>query len=206
MRRDENAGGAVVRLRLAADDATLVAALRRGDPRAQRQLFDAHAVRVKRLLAYAMGADAELDDLLHDTFLDAFASIGGLEDASAVGSWLATIAIRKARRAIKKRQRARLLAGALSWLAPERYDPHPSMSAAVEWRAVSKILERLPTEERIAFAMHDIGELQLGDVAAAMGTSVTTVKRRLARGRERFRRLVEREPALADRRGGGDAG
>jgi len=64
-------------------------------------------------------------------------------------------------------------------------------------REVSAILERLPVDERIALVVHRVQGLSLSESAAACGTSVSTFKRRLARGETKFFARAEKRPALA---------
>src|SRR5207302_2058320 len=62
----------------------------------------------------------------------------------------------------------------------EQYDRELSVAAA---RAA---LEKLDGEERAAFVMHEIEELALEEVAAALDCSTRTVKRRLRAAREKL--------------------
>ena len=63
-------------------------------------------------------------------------------------------------------------------------------------RPVQVVLDRLPDDDRIAFALRFLEGLELTEVAAACQVSLATIKRRLARAEERFRREAAREPAL----------
>jgi RNA polymerase sigma-70 factor (ECF subfamily) len=64
-------------------------------------------------------------------------------------------------------------------------------------REVMAILDKLPVDERIALVVHRVEGLSLSESAAACETSVSTFKRRLARGETKFFARAEKRPALA---------
>ena len=63
--------------------------------------------------------------------------------------------------------------------------------------AVREALAVLSSDERIAFSLRHLEELELTEVASACGVSLSTVKRRLKRAEERFDALALRDPRLA---------
>jgi RNA polymerase sigma-70 factor (ECF subfamily) len=79
---------------------------------------------------------------------------------------------------------------------PERAAPSagPDVEAALEHTYT--LLGRLPADERIAFALRFVEQLELTEVARAMGVSAATAKRRLSKGRERFLAQARRDPLL----------
>src|SRR5690606_31711244 len=60
------------------------------------------------------------------------------------------------------------------------------------------ILETLGAEEQMVFVLHCLEGLPLVEVAEAMDTSLSTVKRRMKRANERVLRRVQKHPLLAD--------
>ena len=71
--------------------------LRLGERLAQDLFFRQHVQFVGHV-ARAAGARSDLEDAVQETFIAAFADIGGLSDASAVRAWLARIAVRQVAR------------------------------------------------------------------------------------------------------------
>jgi len=72
-------------------DASLVAAARAGDSGAFGDLYARYA-RVVHGILLARVPSSEVDDLVHDVFLRAFARLGDLRDAERFGAWLGAIA------------------------------------------------------------------------------------------------------------------
>jgi RNA polymerase sigma-70 factor, ECF subfamily len=190
---------AVVRpLPFAGDDAALMAAVHAGDARALAAMVERHGPHVLRVLARILGADAALPDLQHDVFVRALASLHEVRDPSSLKAWFSIIAVNTARTALTRRARQR-------WLRFLPWEEVPEVeTSAVSWddrealRVTYRVLDRLPREDRIAFALRIVEGMELTEVAAATGVSLATAKRRLARAQARFLALAAREPALTE--------
>lgn len=189
----------VVSIAFSGDDAELAAALRRGDPRAPAVLYDRHAPRLRRVLARVLGADTELGDVLHETFIQALNGIARLEDDQRLGQWLTAIAVYTARGWIRRRQRWRWLRRESAPRERTYEEPHGAREALAQMYG---ILARMPVEERIVFALRHVDGMPLDEVANATDVSLATAKRRLRRARERFHALAHDNPALQPYLGG----
>jgi RNA polymerase sigma-70 factor, ECF subfamily len=189
---------------LYADDAELVAALRRGEARAQTILVERYEPLVERLVAGALGIDAEISDVVQDVFVAVLEGVHNLKDASALRSWIATLTVFTARGRIRRRRRWRWI----RFVAPEEVPEVPVAAPQGETheavRATYAILSDFPADERLAFTLRFVSEMQLTEVAAACKVSLATVKRRLARAEKRFVEAARSNPALNERiaRGG----
>ena len=74
-------------------DLDLVARWKAGEQRAATLLVERHAAAVSRFVA-SIGAHAEAEEVVQDTFVRAFASIDGFRGESSLRTWLFTIARR----------------------------------------------------------------------------------------------------------------
>jgi RNA polymerase sigma-70 factor (ECF subfamily) len=169
----------------------IVRGLLAGQPWAAMEMFDAYALDVRRVLTRMLGVDAELNDLLHDVFVQALEGIERLREPQRLRAWLIGICVHVARGRIRKRRRCWwmiLLAG-------------DSELAAATYR----VLDRLEPEDRIVLALRVLEGLEMNEVAAACGVSRSTAKRRVAHAQARFRELSEAEPALREWAEGGEA-
>jgi RNA polymerase sigma-70 factor (ECF subfamily) len=86
-------------------DFDLVARWKGGDERAATLLVGRHADAVARFVA-SLGARDEIDEVVQDTFVRAFASLDGFRGESAFRTWLFTIARRlllDRRRSLRRR-------------------------------------------------------------------------------------------------------
>jgi len=178
------------------DNDALLKALRSGHPGAAAAFYDQHAAHVHRTLRSALGTDDEIPDLLQEVFIRALDRIGKLRDFDCVQSWLSTIAIFVARAHIRTRARR-------NWLrvfSPERTRPShldpPSSDARRALRVIYAVLSRMPVDERMAFSLRYIEGMTLPDEAVVCRTSLSTLKRRLARAEKQFLTEARQHPEL----------
>lgn len=192
----------VIRLPLGGSDESIVFGLRNGDRQAAAELFDRYAEHLRRVLVRVLGPDPEIPDLLQDVMVSALASIDRLGDPRALRAWLTQIAVFTARVRIRRRTRWRFMRFVAPEELPERgVEPHDAL-ATETLRATYRVLERMGSDERIAFALRFIDGMELTEVAQASRVSLATVKRRLNRAHTQFQELAKSEPALADWLGG----
>lgn len=179
-------------------DAELVAGLKAANPAAQQAFFGRYARFVERLLLGVLGPDAELGDVMQDTFISAFRQIRNLRTADALTEWLRTIAVGVAQNRIRSRTRNRWLL----FFAPEQIPDVPSLPARAEatqaLRAVYAVLEQMPAHERVVFALRYIEDMTVPEIAHTTKVSESTVKRRLQQAERLFEDGKHKHPALAD--------
>jgi RNA polymerase sigma-70 factor (ECF subfamily) len=181
------------------DDDALVAALRRGDGHARMVLVERFEPLVERLVAGALGIDSEIPDVVQDVFVAVLEGVHKLKDATALRSWIATLAVFTARGRIRRRRRWRWI----RFVAPEEVPEVPVSGPQGETheavRATYAVLDSFPADERLAFSLRFVSEMQLTEVADACRVSLATVKRRLARAEKRFLEAANTHPALRER-------
>jgi RNA polymerase sigma-70 factor (ECF subfamily) len=174
----------------------LVRGLRGHEPWAAAVLVDRYIIHVRRVLTRVLGAgEPELDDLVQEVFTRALAGAHRLSFEGALSSWLTSIAVFTGRETIRRRSRWRWL-----WFTadpPERPAPQPSAEVSDAARAVYALLDQLPVDERIVFALRAVEGMDLREVAAACKVSVPTVRRRLARAERQFHALAARCESLS---------
>jgi RNA polymerase sigma-70 factor, ECF subfamily len=182
-------------------DAELVHALKQGEPGAPGRLYDRHAASVQGMVYRLLGREAELDDIVQEVFIYALYSMDKLREPAALKGWLLGIAVGKVRTHLRHRYRRRWLSFLPHDEVPEPVVPATDSHAELA-RDVCSILDHLPPDERIALVVHRIEGLSLHDAAKACEMSLSTFKRRLAKGEARFIARAEKHPGLAGWLGG----
>lgn len=155
--------------------------------------FRAHAGFVASVALRVLGRPAEVDDLVQDVFLRVLHRLGELRDPAALRSWLAVITARLARRRLRTR-RWKL------WLGlggDDDYAQLPDGAASPDDRALIgelyRALDRLPAQQRLAWALRHLEDLELTVVAQACGCSLATVKRWIAAADAALRMELDHE-------------
>jgi RNA polymerase sigma-70 factor (ECF subfamily) len=143
------------------------------------RVFRVHAPYVGALVLKLIGRAGYVDDVVQDVFIQAHRGLAKLRDAESVRPWLRRIAVRRARRWLRKRW-------VLRWFRERDVEVEPDLvdaSASPEDRAqVARIyrrLERLPRDERLVWVLRLVEGETLEAIAEMLGCSVSTVQRRL---------------------------
>jgi RNA polymerase sigma-70 factor (ECF subfamily) len=151
-------------------DADLIARWKNGDERAATELVERHAAALARF-AVSSGERAEIDELVQDTFVRAFASIDTFRGESSFRTWLFTIERRLLidRRRAEKRRRDRTEIQEDD--AATEYDALDGVVADETQRRLERAVERLSPTQREVFALR-VGEgLSYKEIADAVGTT-----------------------------------
>jgi RNA polymerase sigma-70 factor (ECF subfamily) len=180
-------------------DAALVKSLRAREPGAAELLFDRYGPYVERLVVRTVGLDPEVPDLINEVFARALAGIRKLRASAALKGWIGSVALFTARTFLRSRRARR------RWLSVFPLDEIPEAAAVVASPEIAQmltrtyaVLDRLPTDERIVFALRFIDGMALAEVAEVAGVSLATTKRRLVRARQLFWDHARRDPILRD--------
>ncbi len=190
---------AVVRaLPFVGDDAALVAGIRAGQSGAAVALVDRFGPHLERVLCRVLGPDQERTDVLHDVIAHALANIDKVRDADNLKAWLTQIAVFSARGVIRRRRRRNWLSFGSPSDLPEVPAGDPSPETRDVLAATYAALAELPDDERIAFSLRFIDQMELAEVASALDVSLATVKRLLKRAEARFVAIAQRYPAVLE--------
>lgn len=160
------------------DEAALIGAVRRGDEAAFRRLFDAHVDAVAAVAGRILGDGADADDVVQDTFLAAFRSLGGFGMRSGVRTWLHRIAVNFALR--RRMRRARELPRETVETAG---DGAARVEATLDLARAAAALERIDEKKREALLLHELHGMTAQEIADLLCAPLSTVLSRIARGR-----------------------
>jgi RNA polymerase sigma-70 factor (ECF subfamily) len=172
----------------------LLDALLRGEPRAQHAAWRRLSPVVHRVLSRLLGPQHDAADAAQEVMIRFFARVDRVRDSS-MRSYVVGICYRVASEE-RRSQRIRRMFG----LTQTGAVPEQAFVTDVEGRAALRrldaALQLLGSRERALFVLRHIEQLELDEVAAALGTSVSTARRQLVRVRGRLLALVRRDAEL----------
>jgi RNA polymerase sigma-70 factor (ECF subfamily) len=170
------------------DDKELIGRVLAGDPRAERELYDAHVDRVFRLV-YRMAGDMDrAQDYTQETFIRAFARLAEFRGEAALSTWLGSIAISIALNGLRKTRRLREREVGLEdapQLGKAEVHAEPDLKSRL-----AHAIERLPDGYRAVFVMHDVEGYTHEEIASSLGVHPGTSKAQLFRARARLREAL----------------
>jgi RNA polymerase sigma-70 factor (ECF subfamily) len=152
-------------------------------------LFRAHSGYVAQVALRILGRPDDVDDVVQEVFLVAMRGLSKLRDAAAIRSWLATVAVRRARRRLRRRRVWTFFGiDECSDYSRLAVDATQEQSALVG--RIYRILDDLPIDQRIAWTLRNVEGEKLEAVATLCECSLATVKRRIGAAQETIEKAV----------------
>lgn len=173
-------------------DPALLSAALRDEPGAWEELFTLWGPVVLRWCSHRAGRAVDPEDAASEVFEAVLTRLGQLKDPQAFPAWL-----HWQTRAVLSRHRRRAwfrrwVPGAVLEAVDPGAGPWQRVELSETAALVERALSRLPDGQREAMILVDLEEHSLEEAAALLEIPVGTVKSRLSRGRQRFRKIAER--------------
>jgi RNA polymerase sigma-70 factor, ECF subfamily len=151
-------------------DLDLIARWKAGEQRAATLLVERHADALARFVA-SIGERNEVEEVVQDTFVRAFASLDGFRGDSALRTWLFTIA----RRLVLDRRRAARRRGEQVEVhegdAATEYDSLDGVVADETQRRLRAAMERLSPTQREVFVLRVSEGMSYREIADTVDTT-----------------------------------
>ena len=164
------------------------------------RLYRDHVDRIYRFAQRLCGQVEDAQDLVQDTFLNAYRGLEGFRGDAQVSTWLYRIAARACLRLRRKRkgEPARELSleefiptseGEFRLQVPtDGLTPEEALENKELKRALHQAIQKLPDKYRVVLVLRDMEELTAKEVGTIMGLNERAVKSRLHRARLFVRR------------------
>lgn len=165
---------------------TTVRSAASGDREAFGRLYDEYSRPVFLTLVGILRTREDAEDALQATFLNAWERLPTLRRSNRFVSWLFRIARNQAKDALRRR-RDRLLSDAP---VEDLIDPAVGAAAGDE---LDRVLASLTPESRVLVLLRAVHGWSAEEVAAAVGKSPATVRRRYARALDHLRSRLGEE-------------
>lgn len=190
-------------------EARLIAAARRRDEQAVREIVRAHNRMLFRLARSILPSDDEAEDAVQAAYVRAFTAFSSFRGDSRLGTWLGRIVINEALRRARS-ARPSVPIDAIPNLSTAIFVPFPGSIAAPDperttadsqvRRILEGAIDELPQAFRTVLVARLVEEMSVEETAAVIGIRPETVKTRLHRARTLLRAALEKQfgAALAD--------
>lgn len=166
----------------AVDDRGLVDAVLDGDRDAFRLLVEREQIAVYRACLRILGRPHDAEDVVQESFVMAFRSLGSYRGDGPLGGWLMRIATRQAFRRLGQRRDPAQLDPDTTVAAASALDPVAATLAGERQRTVRLAVAALREPYREVVALRFFGEMSLEEIAGATRRPLNTVKTHLRRG------------------------
>ncbi len=172
-----------------AEDAALVAAIRRSDPGSREALYHRYKRRVFALALRIVGS-SDAEEVTQEAFIRIFRGLPKFRGDAALGTWIYRLSVNAA--LSHRSRRGPVPAAMLEADAPPPpvLIEQPPAGDAVLRARLERALWRLPVGYRTVIVLHDVEGLEHEEVAAILGCHVGTSKSQLHKARGRLRELL----------------
>jgi RNA polymerase sigma-70 factor (ECF subfamily) len=177
------------------EDAELVAAAKRGDPKAFESLFAKYHARVYNLIYRMVGNEDDAEDLTQETFVRCHRALPSLKAVDFFLPWLWRVATNICRDFARRRARRQ------TWsldseivddegtkmsreIQDDSSDPPKLLRRSEVADRVQRALDKLSEDRRVVVILHHLEDVPVNEIAEMLGVPVGTVKSRLARARD----------------------
>jgi RNA polymerase sigma-70 factor (ECF subfamily) len=187
---------------LARDESSFVVAAKRGDPAAFEMLCKQSANTVFRVARRMMRSNEDAEDVVQESFQQAFIHLKNFKGDSRFSTWLSRIAINAALMKLRKRRHVwdvSLDESTETEESSSRLDvedqglnPEQLYARTERQRILSEAMNELAPGMRKAIELRELGERSTEETARIMGISAGAVKARVFHGRRKLREGLRR--------------
>ena len=193
--------GPEVSLTVMDSDSVLVRRVLHGEVAAFTVLADRHSAACLRFATRMLGDRDDAEDATQETLVRAYRALGVFDDRNAFRTWLFSILVNRCRSLLLVRSRRE------RWIVNDSESDRslvPSHGSSTELRVeLERAMGGLPAEQREAFLLKYVEQLEYTEMAVITGARVSALKMRVQRACTRLRQeLHEYRPEF----GGSDNG
>lgn len=169
-------------------EAQLLKALRKGDPKAQRQLYEKYSSKMMGVCLRYVGDYMAAEDVLVEGFMKVFEKIDQFKSEGSFEGWIRRIIINEALGYLRQRKRIQEEADLeeAQWQA----DGGNLADQTLEAEELMQLIECLPVGYRTVFNLYAIEGYAHAEIATMLSISESTSKSQLHRARALLQQYV----------------
>lgn len=172
----------------------LIASARQGDENAFRVIFEQHHRFVFRFLYGMVGERRLAEELMQETFMQAYKNIGTVRDEAKFLSWLCGIARHVALHSLRSRPGKNQWIGIddqeVTELKDAQLTPETRMLNTELKAVIHHALAALDEDKRGVFILKVLQQMSYEEIAEVTGFSIPKLKTDLHRAKAQMRRLI----------------
>lgn len=162
----------------------------KGDPRAQRYLYDEYRVMLFTVcLRYARDR-SEAEDILQEGFIKIFRDLRQLKDHRTLAGWMRRVMVNTALQYLRKWRREFQHADSDNWKSMA--ETGETVLDKLGAQELIELLKKLPDGYRTVFNLYVIDGYSHAEIAEQLGISVSTSKTQLFKAKAALRALLEK--------------
>ena len=161
-----------------------------GNPKAQFQLYKLYSKAMFNICVRMLNSKEEAEDLLQESFTDAFMKLNSFRYESSFGAWLKRIVINKCINAINRKK--------VDLVFPDQLVEPDTRDEDVDYRGIDMDVQRihhavgkLPDGYRVIFSLYALEGYDHGEISQIMNISESTSKSQYLRAKQKIKELLK---------------
>jgi len=161
-----------------------------GNPKAQFQLYKLYSKAMFNICVRMLNSKEEAEDLLQESFTDAFMKLNSFRYESSFGAWLKRIVINKCINAINKKKVDLVFPD--QPLEPDTRDEEVDYSGIeMDVQRIHHAVGKLPDGYRVIFSLYALEGYDHGEISQIMNISESTSKSQYLRAKQKIKELLK---------------
>ena len=164
---------------------------KRGDPRAQMEIYKLYYKAMYNTSLYITRNEAEAEDIMQEAFLKAFKLLPVIQMESGFGGWLKKIVVNKSLDAVRKQK---IHFEQVDGIKEDTVDAdtYEETGESVHEKIikVKRAMNMLPEKYRIVLSMNLLEGYDHDEISSILGITASTSRAQLSRGKQKLLQLL----------------
>ncbi|MGN6494243.1 MAG: RNA polymerase sigma factor [Agriterribacter sp.] len=171
--------------------ADLVQRCREGDAISFKKLYEHYAKAMYNTSLRIVNNRAEAEDVLQESFIDAFHNISGFENRSSFGAWLKQIVINKSINQLKKKKISLVEMDTAG--VENQQDEETVNEQEIQWQVaqVKLAIQQLPAGYRTVLSLYLLEGYDHEEIAEILGVAESTTRTQYIRAKQKLLNIIK---------------
>jgi len=150
--------------------------------------------KIYRVVFSLVRNEAETDEIVQQTFVQAFKAIKNFRGDASIGTWLTRIAINNARAYFRKRKFLSFLydsEGKAAEIRDDKQNTEKSAESEATKEKVKRAIAKLPARQKEVFVLKHIDGLSIAEISKVLGIAEGTVKANIFKAIKNLKKNLE---------------
>jgi len=166
---------------------------KRGNRQAQYQLYRQYAKAMFNICNRMMNDRADAEDMLQESFSEAFRRLDSFRNESTFGAWLKMIVINRCINEIKRKKTQLEFFDDMSPFE-DAEDLTDDQSAGLSPERIKKAMEDLPKGSRMIFSLYLLEGYDHQEISEILNISESNSKTQYMRAKQRIKEILKNQP------------
>jgi RNA polymerase sigma factor (sigma-70 family) len=169
----------------------LVERCKRGDPQSFQQLYRQYSKAMYNTSLRIVNNSADAEDVLQESFLDAFRSLHDFHYRSTFGAWLKKIVINKSINILRKRRNDFVDMESTELQAVTDDEPENEEEMQYKVEEVKRMMTRLPDGYRTVLSLYLLEGYDHEEISQILNISHNTVRTQYVRAKQKLLTIIK---------------